>query len=401
MTQIPRPQPLGAFELPAGLMLIPGVEHEATRASLLQGHLPEVWPAELEGQRLAYAGEPDAAADWFAADRSPASLFNLFVLDPERVERTEVVAALGSDWQPLVDYVAFTNGLTSIPPAAEGADAEIAALIWTAQAAAAIENGEEDELIEALVQAANAAYDSNPAFAGVTLTELSGRTNDLEAAEEAVKLLKGTDLPVHYAEALYQRAGLIHGLALEGRRPLAEAINGYNEALRFLTEGENPALFARIHMNLGTALLAQPVTGPSDNLRAGVAVQSLRTATRLLDPENDAEEWASAHLNLANALVYAPSTHQRDNLMEAVDLYEKVVKLRTAKADPMGRARVLSNQGNALAHLGLYEDARGRFEEAIYLFASNGDEASAQIVRDLAADLEQAVQAESNEGAAS
>lgn len=399
MTQIPRPQPLGAFALPAGLMLIPGETHQHIRDSLLQGRLPDSWPAELEGQRLAYAGEADAAADWFAAEGSATSQFNLFVIDPDRIERAAVVAVLGEDWKPLVDYVAFTNALTSIPPSPSGTDGELAALLWTAQAAAAIENGDEDELIESLAQAANAAIGLHPAFAGVTLTELSGRTNDLEAAEEAVELLRGTDLPVHYAEAIYQRAGLIHGLALEGRRPLAEAINGYNEALRFLTEGEQPALFARVHMNLGTALLAQPVTGPSDHLRAGVAVQSLRTATRLLDPETDAEEWASAHLNLANALVYAPSTHQRDNLMEAVDLYEKVVKLRTAKADPLGRARVLSNQGNALAHLGLHEDARQRFDEATYLFASNGDEHSAQIVRDLTAELELVASQDPNEGA--
>lgn len=399
MSDIPRPQPLGAFPLPQGMLVIDGAEHTGIREQLLQGNLPSQWPESLEGHRLAYEGEYDRATAWFAGDESPSAKFNLFVLDPTQIERSDVVAALGEQWRPLVDHVAFTMGLTSVPPAAEDTEGEIAALVWTAQAAAALDNGEEDEAVIALSKALDAAEGIHPAFAAVTVTELSGRTNDLELAEKAVALLKNTDLTAHFSEALYQRAGLIHGLALEGRRPLQEAISGYTEALKNINEKDHGPLFARIHMNLGIALLAAPIMDSSDNLRAGVAVQSLRTAARLLDEKNDAEEWASAQLNLANALVYAPSTHQRDNLMEAVDTYEKVIRLRTAKSDPLGRARVLSNQGNALAHLGLLEDARGRFEEAIFLFASNGDEESAQVVRDLFAEIEES--ATSNEGALS
>lgn len=399
MSEIPRPQPLGAFPLPQGMLLIDGPEHESIREQLLVGKLPARWPEALEGNRLAFEGEYDRAIEWFAGDDSGVAKFNLFVLDPSRIERSEVVAALGEQWRPLVDYVAFTLGLTSIPPTPDNTDREIAALVWTSQAAAALDNGEEEEALAALSNALDLAEESHPAYAAVVLTEVSGRVNDLELAEKALALLKGTDLKAQYSEALYQRSGLIHGLALEGRRPLQEAISGYTDALKNLNEKDHGPLFARIHMNLGIALLAQPIMGPSDNLRAGVAVQSLRTAARLLDEKNDSEEWASAQLNLANALVYAPSTHQRDNLMEAVDTYEKVIRLRTAKSDPLGRARVLSNQGNALAHLGLLGDARLRFDEAIFLFSSNGDEDSAQVVRDLVVEIEAAES--STEGAMS
>lgn len=388
MTAIQRPQPLGAFDMPAGLLLIPGPPNDPIRAGLLRGVLPSSWPDSLEGQRLAYEGKIDEAIEWFTGDDSPVGKFNLFVLDPTRIDRADVASSLGEEWRTLVDYAAFTMGLTSIPPQPEGASHEIAALAWAAQAASHLDEGDEEEAIFALREAVDAARDSNPAFVGTALVELSGRLNDLEYAEEAVALLRETDLKAHYAEAVYQRSGLIHGLAIEGRRPLAEAINGYTEALKHLNEKDHRALFARIHMNLGTALLSAPLANSSDNLRAGVAMQSLRTATRLLDPEEDAEEWASSHLNLANALVYAPSTHQRDNLMEAVDLYEKVVRVRTPKGDPLGRARVLSNQANALAHLGLVSDARERFDEAIFLFASNGDEESAGIVRELLSELD-------------
>ncbi|MHB1172359.1 MAG: hypothetical protein ACYCZY_07650 [Lacisediminihabitans sp.] len=390
MTEIHHPQPLGAFPLPAGLLLVAGPETDQAREALLAGRLPEVWPSALAGHKLVHEGRTAEAAEVFAAAQDAASQYNLFVLDPERVTRATAAAALGDEWRPLVDYVAFTLGLTSVPPAVGDRQDELAALILTAMAAAAIDGGDEDEVVAFLSQAADAARETNPAFAGVVLSELAGRAHSLDAADEAVRLLKGTDLTVHYAEAVYQRAGLIHGLAIEGRKPITEAINGYTESLKYLNERDNAPLFARVHMNLGIAYLSAPLASANDHLRAGIAVQSLRTAARLLDPKTDAEEWASATLNLANSLVYAPSTHQRDNLMEAVDLYETVIRARSAKKDPLGRARVLANQGNALAHLGLLDDSRQRLVEAEFLFASKGDSDSAAVVQDMMAQLVEA-----------
>lgn len=387
MTTIPRPQPLGAFPLPAGLLLVAGPGTDEARESLLNGRLPTEWPAALEGHRLAHEGLVEQAAEVFAAADDPVSRYNLFVLDPDRISRAEVAAGLDAQWRPLVDHVAYTLGLTSVTPVVTGPDDELAAVILTAQAAAAIDEGDEEVVVDLLARAADCARTSHPAFAGIVLSELAGRAHALEPADESVRLLKGTSLTVAYAEALYQRAGLIHGLAIEGRRPLTEAITGYTEALKFLNERDHAPLYARVHMNLGIAYLAAPLVSANDHLRAGIAVQSLRTAARLLDPATDAEEWASATLNLANSLVYAPSTHQRDNLMEAVDLYETVIRVRTAKKDPLGRARVLANQGNALAHLGLVEDSRARLAEAQFLFASTGDADSAAMVGDLLNEL--------------
>lgn len=387
MIPLNRPQPLGAFPMPAGLLLIAGDDTDDARESLLAGRLPAVWPPALEGHRLAHEGRLAEAIEVFAAADDPVSRYNLFVLDPERVSRVDVAAALDEQWRPLVDHVAYTLGLTSVTPVVTGPDDELAAVILTAQAAAAIDEGDEEVVIELLARAADAARERHPAFAGIILSELAGRAHALEAAEEAVQLLTGTDLTAACAEALYQRAGLIHGLAIEGRRPLQEAITGYTAALKLITERDHTPLFARIHMNLGIAYLAAPLVSANDHLRAGIAVQSLRTAARLLDPVTDAEEWASATLNLANSLVYAPSTHQHDNLMEAVDLYETVIRLRTPKKDPLGRARVLANQGNALAHLGLVEDSRARLAEAQFLFASTGDADSAALVGDLLSEL--------------
>ena len=65
-----RPQPLGAFALPLGYLLIPaGDDTEPARAALLAGCLPEVWPARLDAHRHALAGDRGSA---LAAPRDAA-----------------------------------------------------------------------------------------------------------------------------------------------------------------------------------------------------------------------------------------------------------------------------------------------------------------------------------------
>lgn len=78
------------------------------------------------------------------------------------------------------------------------------------------------------------------------------------------------------------------------------------------------------------------------------------------EPEEYPEHWASVQLNLANSLVYTPSDHQADNLIEAVGLYESVLAARDRHSDPLGRARVLANQGNVFAHLGDFDQAKAK-----------------------------------------
>lgn len=76
-----------------------------------------------------------------------------------------------------------------------------------------------------------------------------------------------------------------------------------------------------------------------------------------------------------------PVKHQADNLVEAVELYEAVLAARDRHADPLGRARVLANQGNVLAHLGAFKDAKAKLYEARSLFEELGDEESVRAVR--------------------
>ena len=123
-------------------------------------------------------------------------------------------------------------------------------------------------------------------------------------------------------------------------------------------------------------------------LRLGIAVQALRDALSVWDRENHPAQWASVTLNLANALQHRPSAYQADNLVEAVELYEELLGLREATRDPAGRARVLANQGTALAHLGIGEHATEKLREAQELFTLVGEPGSARALEATLAELD-------------
>ena len=67
--------------------------------------------------------------------------------------------------------------------------------------------------------------------------------------------------------------------------------------------------------------------------------------------------------------------------MEAVEIYEAVLATRDRDSDPQGRARVLANQGNVLAHLGVFDQAKAKLYEARFLFEEAGDTDSVRSVR--------------------
>jgi hypothetical protein len=94
-----------------------------------------------------------------------------------------------------------------------------------------------------------------------------------------------------------------------------------------------------------------------------------------LDPRESPELWAGATLNLANALQHVRLTHVEENLWEAVALYEEILPVLPPR-DQIRKARVLANQGNALAHLGAFSRAVPRLNEARAIFALSADEDS-------------------------
>ena len=67
-----RPQPLGAFPLPLGYLLIPASpDTEDARLALLAGRLPQ-WPASLRAHELALADDRDGEL-WLFPLRGPSS----------------------------------------------------------------------------------------------------------------------------------------------------------------------------------------------------------------------------------------------------------------------------------------------------------------------------------------
>ena len=100
------------------------------------------------------------------------------------------------------------------------------------------------------------------------------------------------------------------------------------------------------------------------------------------------ELWASTQLNLANALQYAPTSHVEENLQEAVNLYEEILTVRRPTENPVGYARLLANQGNALAHLGIFEHAIPKLTEAQNVFSQIGETDSAQSIMEVLNEIE-------------
>lgn len=385
-----RPAPVGAFPLPSGYLLIPaGADTEPVRETLLDGNLPEAWPGDVRAVELAYAGDVDAAlAALTGAD--PITRYNRFVLDPNGADPDQLRAELG-EFGVLVDLVLFTVGRRDTPPSAEGTDGELAALALSAQASHALAEPDQagaHRAIGLLDQAADIASAISPRLEGVLVGAAGSICRELgdpsarERLERALRLLDGADgLRVGRAELYLDLAGLIHEQAQDNQGLLAQAIPHYHSALQLVLRDEAPLVWAAAHANLATAYLTMPMAQASGQLRLGVAAQSLRSALKVYTREDHPLEWASVQLNLANSLVYTPSKHQADNLVEAVELYEAVLDARDRDADPLGRARVLANQGNALAHLGMFDQAKAKLHDARFLFEEHNDHASMRAVR--------------------
>lgn len=382
-----RPQPLGAFGLPLGYLLVPaGADTEPARAALLAGRLPEEWPSRLAAHRHALAGDRTAAlAALEGAD--PVTRYNRFVLDPDLEDADELRSALG-EFAPLVDVVLFALGRVDVPPEVGVADGELAAVVLAARASDLMADNP-SSAIATLDSAVDIVRSVSRPLAGVLLgasasvciaTDDPGEAH--ERIEKALRLLADADgLHVERAELHLSAAGVLHEQAQENPGLIAQAVPHYHSALQLVRREDAPLLWASAHANLATAYLTMPMVEASSQLRLGVASQSLRSALTVYTRAEYPEQWASVQLNLANSLVYTPSKHQADNLVEAVELYEAVLDARDRHTDPLGRARVLANQGNVLAHLGAFMEAKAKLYEARSLFEELGDEESVRAVR--------------------
>lgn len=389
-----RPQPVGVFPLPAGYLLIDDrPEHDEARAALVAGNRPAELPESLRYYQLALEGDFDGAlAAIIEGDHSDGIVAkaNRLVLEPDRALLAELQQVDDAAFRAHVDTIAFIVGLSPTPPEPTSTDGEFAALAFAAQATQALERSDTGRAIDQLEEAAQAAHTVSKAMAGQYLGQMATTQLDEGGAKRAsvtfqaaLDALEGSDLFEARAELHVGAGAMFQEMTEAAPHLMQQAINHYHQAMALVTAETSPETFAVANANLGLAYMMMPMNEASDQLRMGVAVQSMRVALDHFTPETHPDRWSSTQLNLANALVYMPSKHQGENIAEAVGLYEGVLQHRDRETDPLGRARVLANQGNAIAHLGVFDDAKFKLHEARAIFEEFEDDGAVMMVRSI------------------
>ncbi len=378
----PRPQPIGSLPWPAGLLLLPDTSGAAAMCgALARGSVPEVWPDGLEYMARALDDDPEGAAACLTGD-DVVSRYNRAVLVGGDEAWQSLADETTGELRALVDTARFSVGLLDVPPSATGTSGEVAGVVGSARASSAMERGDFADAVAELEAAALAAADAGCPIlaASLDLTRaelLRERLDDPAAAagiaDSAIQRLPLTASREVRAELQVTRALARQQLAGTDRGALLAVVADLQESTKVFREETYPEMFATVNQHLALAYLVMPMSSEGDRIRVGVAVNSLRAALRVFTPQTHPVAWASTQLNLANALQYLPSVHQEANLDEAVQLYEEVLQYRDPERDPLGYARILANQGNALGHLGVFRDARERLERAREVFAQHGD----------------------------
>jgi tetratricopeptide (TPR) repeat protein len=389
---VARPQPVGVFPLPAGYLLVPaGDAFDAARTDLVAGRIPAVWPEGLTFYERALADDADGALALLAGD-DPVSEANRLVLLPSEDGYEALAGRAAHLGDPAlsahVALLGFALGLADLPPDPAGTEGEYAAMAHAGHATLALARRDIAAAVEHLEAGALAASAVSPALSGQLMGQLAhaqldegGTKRASVTFQAALDTLAGTDLVVSRAELHVAAGAMFQEMSEAAPRLMQQAINHYHQAMALVNAETAPETFAIANANLGLAYLSMPMTEASDQLRVGVAVQSMREALRYFTPDSHPERWSSTQLNLANALVYMPSKHQADNIAEAVQLYEEVLAARDRQTDPQGRARVLANQGNALAHLGVFDEAKARLHEARSIFEEFDEQQAVMAVR--------------------
>ena len=392
MSTLLRPQPLGVLPLPAGALLLPDVPGAAAvAADLVRGIVPATWPVGLTFVADVLAGrETEVPGD------DDVARINRFVLAPSPEHHAALRATLAPELSTLLDAIAFTAGVCDTATintdtgTGTGLHGELLAFVLLAVASDHLEHGSPADARDALLIGVAAARDASPALAAQLLGTLAGFAGEDAVARttEALALLPTGHQTQVRAELLFGRGVALQSCA-EGRPGLLkEAVRCYQQALVVFRRESHPQEFAEAQTNLALCHLATPMAETGDHLRLGIAVQALRDALSVWDREHHPAQWASVTLNLANALQHRPSAYQADNLVEAVELYEELLALREATHDPAGRARVLANQGTALAHLGIGGHAREKLLAAQELFTLVGEPGSALALESTLAELD-------------
>src|SRR5580698_5992742 len=202
-----RPQPVGIFPLPAGLLLLPAPQQATYVSQLLKGdrdfEFPDIW----HFYRLAINGALDASRVALEADPNPLAKYNCFVLSPDAERFSDLRKEFDGEIATMLDLVAFTAGLIDIPPSEGNLTGELLALVLMVQAAHHIEKSDPVAAIAVSARAVDAARETSPSFAAQLLSQLaslerstSGPASAVQHYKDAIELAQGTLLPGLLAE---------------------------------------------------------------------------------------------------------------------------------------------------------------------------------------------------------
>lgn len=389
-----RPQPLGVFAGPQGALLLPFVDDADALAQVLHGELQAELPEPWQFYALAIGDDAAALARIRDSD-APEHHLNRFILQPSLEHYHTLQTELIGEGQELLEAIAYQLDYRQTPPEPQHATQEIRAYLLATQAHHLLAQQAIPEGLALLEQAAELVESISPAFAARLFGEWAGVESMTGALshkgmryfEKALELFQQTAF--HDAEAeLWLQYGMACQSCAAGQRGwLLKAVNAYQMSLRTVSRTHLPESYGLAQMNMALCYLNMPMNQEADKLRPAIAVQALREALQVFDKAQQPELWASATLNLANALQHAKTSHPEDNLWEAVALYQDVLEVRDADCEPLGYARVLANQGNALAHLGAFSRAVPRLEEARAIFSQQQDDDAAASISEILEDI--------------
>lgn len=397
--RLSRPQPVGILPVPVGLLVLPGemsrdLLHECVAA---QHRLPDCWSFYALAREGAWA----QALEELRKSDGPIAAYNRFVLSPAADDLERLRGMLTGELRSLLEVAAYSLGLAEDAPSAEGLDGELLALALMTQAVSSIEGGETLPAIASLETAVAATREVSPLFAAQLAAQLASlwRTQPepscskaLTYYRHAIALMGEANMPEMRSE-LWMQLGVACQEQAHGRDDrMKEAVTAYQEVLRGgLVAEEHAELFALAHNNLGLLYLTMRMSEAGDQLRMAIAVQSFREGLRHCDRDKLPELWSSIQLNLANSLQYLTSSHPEENLVQAVELYEELITVRKKAFDPVGYGRILSNQANALAHLGIFPPALEKLQEARKLFEWHNERELAASAMDLVGQIHERV----------
>ena len=329
-----RPQPLGIFPFPAGLLLLPADGFSAdARDHLMRGDLPAELPREWNFFGLAVRGDYTGALAAIEGDDAIAC-HNRMVLQSgppgQKFPERDPVENNCDELSILSSAARYVLGAGEHPPSDAGLDGEFLAFALMLRATHAIENGDVASARQSLELAIAAARAVSPEFAAQLLGQLAGlednqREIGIPQCREAIAMAVGP--------ASRSSPAVRHGSSGARRASV------YSKPRKCIKKRSrcgicierSPQSFALLQNNLALIYLAMPMNEGGDQLRMGIAVQSLREALKVYTRERFPEEWASARLNLANALQYIPTSHPEENLVRRHGV-EEILDMASKKA---------------------------------------------------------------------